>query len=308
MACTTGDENRDTEVLAGIDSVGSVEGPADAFAFVSDAAWLDDSTLIVVDAGTRTVHAFDSGRSSEPSNAVVGRRGAGPGEYQGPRFVAAAGARMAVYDEALGRVVVFGGADNASQWQTDAAFVEDFEASEDVILLTTGVEGATRIKLFTWTGELLGERLVGEIGGTPVRAAHTCLASGKAFLLEASGQHAYPLTLPDLSVDSSDAIPILAGSTWADESAADIGLLGFECDHQWLIAALADPARDQLLYVVKGRETGSRRIYGFRRSEEGVVEGPGFLTDLRFPDLLTYRTKPFSTVVRYRLGPSGEDS
>lgn len=290
------DSSGDSFRLEHVERVGSISGPADAFGQIADVAWAASDRLLIADIGTREVWSYDL-RSHE--RTLVGRRGSGPGEYQAPQAVAASPARWAVYDAGSSRINVYSSEDGEvlNSWPVEAGVVADLEAGSDRIVLTSGLEGASRILVYSWSGELLDDTFVGTPGGEPIRPGHVCLANDELWYLDRLGEQAYRLDLTTLVRATGDTVGPLARFE-ADDAPF---IMGFQCNDDFLVAAILNPDLSEMHYVVASRRGQSTGRIVYPRNSEGVVDGLGFLTDLRGDSILSFRTKPFSEIVVSRI-------
>lgn len=110
--CTDGNGTKEqtgarwTVEPAPILEIGRGEGE-DALFRVTSAARLPDGSIAVANAGTQQLKLFDAGGEHLAS---LGRRGAGPGEFQFPLWVGTHADSVLVWDAALERLTVFDGA------------------------------------------------------------------------------------------------------------------------------------------------------------------------------------------------------
>lgn len=286
--------------LQPIDSIGSLSREAEVFGQISDAAFLRDNLVVVVDALSREVLLYDTVLDTR---RMLGRRGAGPGEYQAPTRVTTEDERIAVYDDGLGRVATYSvDGEPTTEWKLPVGFIEDLEADENRIFLTTGLNGNTRVLSYDWSGHLLGDREIGPRGGVPVRPGHVCLTTGDVWFLDRAASKSYPLEPATLRLDTAGAIDFPLD----DNPALFPVTMGFECSSQIIAAAVLDPNLTTLKYYVYSRPDRTFHTFAYERDNEGVVHGLGFLGDLRQRTLLTFRTKPISVLTVVEASAGGD--
>lgn len=269
------------------DSIGTLEGHF-AFGMLRDAAFGRGGMLYASDGHARELIRLEPGSGAR---IVMGRRGAGPGEYESPTHVTRAGDRIAVYDEGEGSVSVFTPDGSfVRRWPVEIALVEDMEASDSLVAVSSGLEGRTRLIVYDWSGEIVADTAFGSDGGRPVRAGHVCFApDGAMFRLERSGRMIH--RRPPAGAHAADSTA--TGLDWVDDTGSAL-ILGLECDESWIVAALLNPGLTGVRYLVFRREPLALvGVEDFERTEDGVVHGPGFLVDMRGDSLLALTSRPY---------------
>lgn len=270
-----------------------------------------DSSLYVVDTKYQRVAVFDAGGTFR---RYIGHAGAGPGAFINPVNVTVAGATIVVYDAAMSRLTVF---DTAGTFQRaipmlGVSIVADIvvESPAQIVLsLNLGAHG------LVFSIDEQGRELRSYV--RPSGAAQALLArlpiAGRLCMLDSTHVlFANPLTYEMVNVNiatgqvawarewRSNIIGVTAATPSGEgHIAPTAALLGLRCDSRHIVFGYLDMRTGAEVYDFFTREGRPSGRLTFVRGASGAY--PGFVGALLGDRLATFRSKPFSEVVVFRL-------
>lgn len=294
-------------------SLGRLDGPEEqVFGMVFDADVGKDGSVYVADVMFRRISVFDS--AGRFVRWIGGKKGQGPGELMSPYKIAVLDSLVAVYDDQLGRVNLFGTDGTFRRYFiVPTPFTEDLAAAPDGgLLLTTPFGDSAEVLHYDLSGKLVGTYVRPAYIRTLVRGHYlprpglVCAQSGKIAYANA---WIYELALLDPRSGRYDWVkrwkndfikPVAPDSATVRPAVQSAPLFGFECDEDHIVLAYFDPPNQRLFYDFFDDQGNLEARFKFTRAPGQPF--PGFVGGMAADRLVAFRTRPYSQVFIYWIG------
>jgi hypothetical protein len=281
-----------------------------AFGFIGGVGLLPDGRLLVSDQGLRRIHVLGSdGRHL----GFIGGEGQGPGEYISPGPIAVLDSAVIVFDQRQGRASILGpDLEFRSSFTPPSVLLKALVAGPGSTVLITVPGESTQVLRLRHSGEVLGHLAPVPAAVRRIRGAYVADPGAACAMDDSTVGYASSWILEVVGFDVSGSVV-----RWAGRYRSDIlrpepsrepgvegelpggGVLGLACGNRYLVHGAINLRRRVVEYNLFGPAGESLARQRFDADRDSVF--PGFIAGLRGDTLVTFRTRPVSTVSFYRV-------